>query len=123
MELGDEEWCTKMAVALVSQIAMYEPDSLEKDFALRAVGHVARLANNHQVILDNLSAIYLAVTDTAMEAACASAFGVVASRHLGLVMTKLEAIYRAHGQKKKSAATLFFGLLRDRTSEEQQVSN
>jgi hypothetical protein len=44
----------------------------------------------------------------------------VAGRHLKLVMSKLESIYRAHATKKKTSA-LFFGLLRDRSGEEQQV--
>jgi hypothetical protein len=46
--------------------------------------------------------------------------GTVAGRHLKLVMSKLESIYRAHATKKKTSA-LFFGLLRDRSGEEQQV--
>jgi hypothetical protein len=48
--------------------------------------------------------------------------GTVAGRHLKLVMSKLESIYRAHATKKKTSA-LFFGLLRDRSGEEQQVGN
>jgi hypothetical protein len=44
----------------------------------------------------------------------------VAGRHLKLVMSKLESIYRAHATKKKTSA-LFFGLLRDRSGEEHQV--
>ncbi len=46
--------------------------------------------------------------------------GTVAGRHLKLVMSKLESIYRAHATKKKTSA-LFFGLLRDRSGEEHQV--
>ena len=35
---------------------------------------------------------------------------------------RVNSIYRAHGTKKKTSA-LFFGLLRNRSGEEQQVGN
>jgi hypothetical protein len=114
-----------MATTLVAQLAMYhEPDSLEQAFALRAIGAAtARLgAGANQLILDHLSAVYLAAVGGSerTETAAAAAFGAVAAGgHLRLVMTKLEAVYR--GQQKKKSATMFFGLLRDRTGEEQQV--
>ncbi len=76
MEVADEDWCTRLSAALTAQLAsFYEPESLEKAFALRALGHVTRLLTSDQLILDNLSALYLAVTHTAMESACAKAFG------------------------------------------------
>ena len=88
VEVGEEEWTTKTATALVSQLAMYDPDSTEKAFNLRAIGQATRLATSDQLILDNLSAIYLAaVTDTAtVEGAAAVAYGPVAARHLGSVV-------------------------------------
>jgi hypothetical protein len=76
VEVAEEDWCTKLSAALTAQLAsFYEPESLEKAFALRALGHVTRLLTSDQLILDNMSALYLAVTHTAMESACAKAFG------------------------------------------------
>ncbi len=76
VEVAEVDWCTKLSAALTAQLAsFYEPESLEKAFALRGLGHVTRLLTSDQLILDNLSALYLAVTHTAMESACAKAFG------------------------------------------------
>jgi hypothetical protein len=76
VEVGEEDWCTRLSAALTAQLSsFYELESLEKAFALRALGHVTRLLTSDQLILDNLSALYLAVTHTAMESACAKAFG------------------------------------------------
>jgi hypothetical protein len=76
VEVAEEDWCTRLSAALTTQLSsFYEPESLEKAFALRALGHVTRLLTSDQLILDNLSALYLAVTHIAMESACAKAFG------------------------------------------------
>jgi hypothetical protein len=76
VEVAEEDWCTRLSAALTAQLSsFYEPESLEKAFALRALGHVTRLLTSDQLILDNLSALYLAVTHNAMESACAKAFG------------------------------------------------
>ena len=69
--------------------------------------------------MDNLSSLFLATIESGgNEEACAKAFGVIAAKHLNLVMTKLDTLYTSNITKKK---TSFFGLLRDKAGEENQT--
>jgi len=117
-QIGMEEWSCGVAVALVNQLPMYEPMSPEKSFAIRCVGHVLTLVTNKQVVLDNLSAMFVAAVDCRQHAhSCAVGFGVTSSKHLELVLAKIDTLYKASVTKK---STSFFGLIRDKSSEESQ---
>lgn len=117
-QIGMEEWSCGVATALVNQLPMYEAQSEEKSFAIRCVGHVLTLVTNKQVVLDNLSAIFLSAIESRHHASsCAVAFGITSSKHLDLVMAKIDTLYKGQIQKK---STSFFGLIRDKNSEETQ---
>jgi len=118
-KIGDDDWRCRMASSLVQQMSMYPADSLEKGFSMKAVGVVLHQVNKDKIILDNLSAVFLACLDSGHnEDACAEAFGVTAGTHLKLVLSKLDTLYKSHITKRKSSG--FFGFLRDRAGEETQ---
>ena len=108
-----------MATSLVQQLPMYSANSSEKGFSMKAVGIVLHQVDKDKIILDNLSSVFLSCLDSGHnEDACAEAFGVTAGKHLKLVLTKLDTLYKSHITKRRG--TSFFGFLRDKAGEEVQ---
>ena len=120
-QVEDESFTQDMISSLVEQLANYSSESREKSFSVLLCGQLLTLVvTSKQTILDTLSSIFLVSLDRNPKDAesCAKAFGLCASTHLELVLKKLEML---HSQQSSKKSTSFFGLLRDRNSEETQL--
>merc|ERR1719186_2384428 len=118
-QVGCDKWTGELVTALVEQLAMYSSESREKSFCVVVTGQVLTKVTNQQMVLDTLSSLFLVTLERRYDdQACAQAFGICASAHLGLVLTKLEMLLDNQTNKR---STLFFGLLRDRSREESQA--
>ena len=119
-QVGSETWTVELVTSLVEQLALYSSDSEEKSFCLVLLGHVLTKVTNKQVVMDTLSSIFLVSLERKQgSVACAQAFGICASAHLGLVLAKLEILLNNNSSKRST--TMFFGLLRDKNGEENQT--
>ena len=119
-EVGLEAWTQELVSALVTQLSLYPGDSKEKSFCVLLAGQMLTLVTQRQNVLDTLSSLFLVSVDRSPEDAesCSMAFGLCASTHLDLVISKLEMLLSNQSNKR---LTSFFGLLRDRTYEEGQL--
>ena len=119
-KVEDESFTLDVIASLVEQLANYSSESREKSFSVLLCGQLLTLVTSKQTILDTLSSIFLVSLDRSPKDAesCATAYGLCASTHLELVLKKLEML---HSQQSSKKSTSFFGLLRDRSSEETQL--
>jgi len=118
-QVDSDQWTGELVTALVEQLSMYSSDSTEKSFCVVLTGQVLTKVNNKQLVMDTLSSLFLATLERKNgEEACAKAFSICASAHLDLVLAKLEILLNNHASRRN---TLFFGLLRDKNSEENQA--
>ena len=119
-QVEDEAWTLELLSSLVDQLSLYGSESSEKSFSVVLSGQLLTLVNKKHNVLDTLSSLFLVSLERSPREAlsCAKAFGLCASTHLELVMTKLEMLYSQRAARK---STTFFGLLRDRSSEESQA--
>ena len=119
-KVEDESFTLDLISSLVEQLASYSSETREKSFSVLLCGQLLTLVTSKQTILDTLSSIFLVSLDRNPKDAesCAKAFGLCASTHLELVLKKLEML---HSQQSSKKSTSFFGLLRDRSSEETQL--
>jgi hypothetical protein len=110
----------ELVTSLVEQLALYSSESREKSFCVLLLGQVLTKVTNKQVVMDTLSSLFLVTLERKQgDEACARAFGICASAHLGLVLAKLEILLNNHSSRRST--TMFFGLLRDKNSEETQT--
>ena len=119
-QVEDEAWTVDLLSSLVDQLSLYSCDSREKSFSIVLAGQLLTLVTRKHNVLDTLSSLYLVSLDRSPRDAqsCATAFGLCAATHLETVLNKLEML---HSQRASKKSTSFFGLLRDRTSEETQT--
>lgn len=121
-EIGLEEWTSALALSINQQLVLYkhEDDLKERCFLMKSFGLVLKRTSGKQLILEHLSALFLSTNQAQHEQqmACARAFGSCASRHLPLVLDKLEGLLKAGSQKRSGS---FFGFLRDSKTEECQI--
>lgn len=119
IQVGSDVWTGELVTALVEQLSMYSSESKEKSFCVVVTGQVLTKVTNKQLVMDTLSSLFLVTLERRQgEESCAQAFGLCASTHLGLVLAKLEILLNNQASKR---STIFFGLLRDKNSEENQA--
>ena len=120
--VAEEQWTEQLVAALTSHLPLYARDSREKSFCVLVTGQLLTRVARQDAVLDTLSSLFLVSVDRPPEqaASCARAFGVCASAHLDLVMTKLQMLLTAQAATSWRK-TSFFGLLRDRSGEEEQI--
>eukprot|EP00094_Tigriopus_californicus_P000040 TCALIF_00040-PA protein Name:"Similar to CDC45 Cell division control protein 45 homolog (Homo sapiens)" AED:0.07 eAED:0.08 QI:0/0.16/0/0.85/1/1/7/0/2542 len=121
-EIGLEEWTSALALSINQQLALYKHDDEVKErcFLMKSFGLVLKRTSGKQLILEHLSTLFLSTNQAQHEQqmACARAFGSCASRHLPLVLDKLESLLKSGSQKRSGS---FFGFLRDSKTEECQI--
>ena len=118
-QVDSDTWTAELVNALVEQLAMYSSSSKEKSFCVLVTGQVLTMVSNKQMVMDTLSSLFLVTLERRYdEQSCAQAFGLCASSHLTHVLSKLEMLMVNQASKR---STSFFGLLRDRSSEESQA--
>ena len=119
-EIDLDDWTSALATAMVNQMTLLynAPSQLEeKCFLLRCLGRVCMASKSGALkIMDNLASIFTATqhSDDLQVSACSKAFGYCSSRHLKLVLEKLESLLTEAGSGKRMRGPSFFAnLLRD----------
>ena len=123
-EIDLDDWTIALATAMVNQMnALYQnPNQLdEKCFLLRCLGRVCRLSKSGTLrIMENLSSIFASTqhSDLSQMSACSKAFGYCSSKHLKIVLEKLESLLTEAGSGRRTRGPSFFAsLLRDTKGE------
>ena len=123
-EIDLDDWTSALATAMVSQMNLFYQSSNhleEKCFLLRCLGRVCRASKSGALrIMENLAAVFAATqhSDELQVKACSRAFGYCASKHLKLVLEKLESLLTEAGSGKRTRGPSFFAnLLRDTKGE------
>ena len=123
-EIDLDDWTSALSTAMVNQMNIFYQSSdnvNEKCFLLRCLGRACRSSKSGSLkIMENLTAIFSATqhSDELQAIACSKSFGYCSSKHLKLVLDKLESLLTEAGSGRKTRGPSFFAnLLRDTKGE------